>query len=1328
MYIETYAYSFKSWIEDLIAFHPTKEVVFTGHSLGGMIAETFTHWGLRGEIEGLHPSKTFGVGFGSPGVSALWSDAPSGHFYHVTREQDAIGWFNNDQHIGPTLWLSDRESDSDLGGLEHDHWRYAEQIEEIEQSALARYLSFSDPLIFLPDTQPNDATATGDYRAVFGGEFSDQIFRQDGRSLLAEGGGGDDVIRGTNADDVLSGGRHNDTLIGRGGSDVYYGGQGVDSVVLDGPRSRYEALAGLRVRDVYTGSVDTLSIDIENLTFSDGETITLDQFFSPTPPPPPPPPPPSPPPAPPPTPGDDYGNSAGVAHVISSNAALAGRIEVQGDQDWFAVQLQAGIEYGFAMAGGSYGGFSGLASPHLYLRSAAGDLLEHGSPSSTNSIFRFTPSESGTYYLQARAHGDQGTGAYGLAVSPHGPPPPPPDDDNGDASAPVRLDLDEVETRVLENDASLIYEVEYDGDLTGDIEIGWELIGAGDDPIEDNDVSSMSGIVTLREHDDDGRVTIRINPTHDSVDEGDEEFILRIRVISGDATIRDNDAWGTIVNDDEGRIHPDIDEHSDSFAGATIIVEDTWNRGFVTTPGDVDFFAVYLTAGATYRLTVAGDDDNRIDDTDTTDYIRLRDPQAAFYDANFNLITADFDEAPVVQSTLRYDYTVATSGIYYIAVREEGDNDIGQYFVQADVRIRADDLAGDASSSVSMVEGERRYFWNEREGDDDWILVTLEAGQTYSFFALNDSLSHGGYSFPPGLNDEKLLRVLDLDGAVLAQASGANGNPDNQLTFTATRSGQFFLSVSSPADDAGSGDGEYLVGFDSVAPPPESRGVTYTFSPARIADAYFGNTAGASGGVFSSDAVDSDMLQVGGSLGQDWGSGLRLDLAGLPLEADAAYLELYYVGSTGGPGGSPRPGRTMILGTPGSEWSESSDLSDLGTDYFHSWLAAPAEAGWYRIEITDLYNAWQDGSLANHGLTLMPADINGVINQFLSSDHAVAALRPRLVVHERKPGEIEGTAAAEFLQGTDRADIITGLGGDDLISGGRGADTLDGGAGRDFLNGGDGIDLANYARSNAAVRVNLEMNEALGGHAEGDSLINIENLQGSRFDDVLVGNADANVFTGRLGNDLIHGGAGWDAVQVAGSRADYRLYEIDGGFLLKGLDGRDTLTGVEEIRFGDGSTIELLRMYAEDRLLETLPPADVDKAADPEAWVMPFAPPLPADPGKPSTDGPPVLPGPDTKNPDRGPPVLPGPADKALDDRPPVLPGPDDFKVPDPGPPVFPGPDLDGFAGRWEPFLHLSPEVLASLMAESAAMSERRGLLPPGGDAPLILGESDWMS
>lgn len=50
------------------------------------------------------------------------------------------------------------------------------------------------------------------------------------------------------------------------------------------------------------------------------------------------------------------------------------------------------------------------------------------------------------------------------------------------------------------------------------------------------------------------------------------------------------------------------------------------------------------------------------------------------------------------------------------------------------------------------------------------------------------------------------------------------------------------------------------------------------------------------------------------------------------------------------------------------------------------------------------------------------------------------------------------------------------------------------------------------------------------GGSGADSLKSIENVIGSRFDDVLVGNAAANRFDGFLGNDIIDGKGGIDTV------------------------------------------------------------------------------------------------------------------------------------------------------------------------------------------------------
>ena len=102
-----------------------------------------------------------------------------------------------------------------------------------------------------------------------------------------------------------------------------------------------------------------------------------------------------------------------------------------------------------------------------------------------------------------------------------------------------------------------------------------------------------------------------------------------------------------------------------------------------------------------------------------------------------------------------------------------------------------------------------------------------------------------------------------------------------------------------------------------------------------------------------------------------------------------------------------------------------------------------------------------------------------------------------------------------------------------FFDGGGGNDVIRGGVGADTLSGGDGYDIVQYAGSAAGVTIDLNADAfgfqlALGGDAEGDIISEFENVYGSNFDDVLIGNTDRNVLSGYSGNDVIEGGDGKD--------------------------------------------------------------------------------------------------------------------------------------------------------------------------------------------------------
>ena len=222
------------------------------------------------------------------------------------------------------------------------------------------------------------------------------------------------------------------------------------------------------------------------------------------------------------------------------------------------------------------------------------------------------------------------------------------------------------------------------------------------------------------------------------------------------------------------------------------------------------------------------------------------------------------------------------------------------------------------------------------------------------------------------------------------------------------------------------------------------------------------------------------------------------------------------------------------------------------------------------------------GADAKHPIVMFEPEDDGVYYLSVSSYNKVAAtdnsggysleLTRITALDPNRDMELTGTAGADKLVGAGGEDDIKGGAGNDFLSGGgendelkgeTGDDTLEGGPGRDTLDGGangSAGDTITYARSAEAVRVNLVTAEATGGDAEGDVIMNIENIIGSAGDDWLRGDTNDNALTGLAGDDtLIGGGGGNDA--LTGGAGDDTLNGGEGDDTLNGGAGADTITG-----------------------------------------------------------------------------------------------------------------------------------------------------------------------
>lgn len=445
-----------------------------------------------------------------------------------------------------------------------------------------------------------------------------------------------------------------------------------------------------------------------------------------------------------------------IAGNTSTSASLAvgatatRTIDTAGDADWFAVNLLAGMSYGFTVQSNGGPGL-GLVGPDLRLFDPIGVQLDSVSNfSAATATISYRAPTAGKYFVGVADYNNSQTGQYTVSWV---------------ASDNIRNDISSTRTLTANGSVSSKLDVAGDADwfklaMTSGLSYGFEVSGgASTTPLTGPDLQirdAAGNILDSRQTFSGTFADLAFNATSTgsyflSVSDSNSD--------TGDYGVR----W--IASDN---IQNNVSTTNALTRNATVAAR-------LDVAGDADWFRLAMTSGLSYGFELRGATTDRLTGGD----IQIRDAAGNILDSRqtFSGTAADLS------------FHATATGNYLFSV-SDANSDVGGYTVKW---ITTDTIQNNITTAQTLGRNSSTTSRIDVEGDSDWFKITMNAGESYGFQVLGSGTNQLQWGD---------LQLRDAQGNIIGSFNSSSSSI-NTLGFTAATTGTFFISVNETDGDVG---------------------------------------------------------------------------------------------------------------------------------------------------------------------------------------------------------------------------------------------------------------------------------------------------------------------------------------------------------------------------------------------------------------------------------------------------------------------------------------------------------------------------------------------